>query len=248
MLILVLSTLFINIIDASEKSFPSNVKKISAMVTTKTRILLSESTILPSNPYNCTSDCAFPQPSPAPTPYSSPQWDATTSVDILIAALFLIAAGWLVLAIFYSVLFLCVVRMRSRGELDVYERNFGRLYLCGGCFVPLGCILRHFIMILQRRSETVYLMTREERRRAMEELLVSATSIAGQGNTGRTPINEDQHEEEDPKVASTRFTNEFENDDAQSNGEPICSICLMEYGKCHNRNQIVKSRRNHAGI
>ncbi len=84
----------------------------------------------------------------------------------------------------------------------------------------------------------MHLMTREERRRAMEELLESSTNLAGHHNTGRTPINEGQDEEQEPIAANTSITNEFEYDDAQSNREPACSICLMEYGKCHHGNRL----------
>lgn len=174
----------------------------------------------------------------SPTPFLNPsaEWDTTTSVDILVAALFLIAAGWLVLAIIYSALILIVVRMRSRGELDIYDENFGRIFLFGGrCYIPLGCLLRRHVVALNRRNhhQTVRLMTRGERRSAMEELLADAghtdnnstRNIDGDGeNGGRS-----QHQQDQNAPAGATDGEDEENNDLDSNGEPVCSICLMEY-------------------
>eukprot|EP00545_Synedropsis_sp_CCMP1620_P012003 CAMPEP_0119015714 /NCGR_PEP_ID=MMETSP1176-20130426/11474_1 /TAXON_ID=265551 /ORGANISM="Synedropsis recta cf, Strain CCMP1620" /LENGTH=355 /DNA_ID=CAMNT_0006969027 /DNA_START=226 /DNA_END=1293 /DNA_ORIENTATION=+ len=175
-----------------------------------------------------------PTPSPTPIPRFSPsaEWDTTTSVDILVAALFLIAAGWLVLAIIYSVLILVVVRMRARGELDIYDANFGRIFLLGGrCFIPLGCLLRRHVVALNRRNHTVRLMTREERRSAMEELLTEVGN--NRTNTENTEEGNEERRAEQSVLPPTDTDTEAEaqdnHDDIDTNGEPICSICLMEY-------------------
>jgi hypothetical protein len=189
----------------------------------------------------CTENCTPTlSPTMSPTPFLNPsaEWDTTTSVDILVAALFLIAAGWLVLAIIYSALILIVVRMRSRGELDIYDENFGRIFLFGGrCYIPLGCLLRRHVVALNRRNhhQTVRLMTRGERRSAMEELLADAghtdnnstRNIDGDGeNGGRS-----QHQQDQNAPAGATDGEDEENNDLDSNGEPVCSICLMEYGE-----------------
>lgn len=172
-----------------------------------------------------------PTPSPTLLPTLTPrfspttEWDTTTSVDILVAALFLIAAGWLVLAIIYSLLILIVIRMRSRGELDIYDENFGRLFLFGDrCYIPLGCFLRRHVLAINRRDQTVRLMNRGERRSAMEILLTEArdnqTSNDEAASRNETMIRGEQNQNSLSPI-----------DDGDSNGEPICSICLMEYGK-----------------
>ena len=215
---------------------------------------------------NCTDwDCNLPfpptgivDPSPAPTARltrtpsddddDDNDWDAATSIDILVAALFLIAAGWLILAIIYSVLILIVVRMRARGELDIYDENFGRIFLWGSRFyIPLGCILRRHVVAHNRRNESVRLMTREERRRAMELLLKEG------GNDNDRENGQEQREEatgeqggdiqgetEQSTPVAAESNNADDNVDTESNGEPVCSICLMEYGECRVQ---VESRR-----
>lgn len=175
-------------------------------------------------------------PTPVPSPTSNPSktqapqiymyndWNTTTSVDVLVAALFLIAAGWLVLAIIYSVLILIVVRMRARGEFDIYDENFGRLFLLGTrCYIPLGCILRRHVVAMQSRNrrQSLHIMTREERRRAMELILTQS---------GDREQDEEKSEEagiSERPVEEVGYRDEI----SESNDEPMCSICLMEYGE-----------------
>jgi len=113
------------------------------------------------------------QPQPTAPPLEWRQY-TNSGIDFLVAAFFFIAAGWLILALLYSILVLIVVRLRARGELDIYDEHFGRLYLIGRhCYIPLGCILRRYVVALseEETSSPVRIMTREERRVAMEELL-----------------------------------------------------------------------------
>jgi len=173
-------------------------------------------------------------PTPVPSPTSNPSrtqapqsymyndWNTTTSVDVLVAALFLIAAGWLVLAIIYSVLILIVVRMRARGEFDIYDENFGRLFLLGTrCYIPLGCILRRHVVAMQSRNrrQSLHIMTREERRRAMELILTQSGD------------REQDEEKSEESGMSERPVEEvgYRNEIAESDDEAMCSICLMEY-------------------
>jgi hypothetical protein len=155
-------------------------------------------------------------------------------VDVLVAALFLIAAGWLVLAIIYSVLILIMVRMRARGELDIYDENFGRLFLCGRrCFIPLGCILRRHVIAMHSRSQrqTIRVMTREERRSAMEELLIEGGRNE-EGKSGEMGIQREQATSgTDVLSENVETTLDHHPDDHDSLNGPMCSICLMEYGE-----------------
>mmetsp|Transcript_34292 Transcript_34292/g.39040 ORF Transcript_34292/g.39040 Transcript_34292/m.39040 type:complete len:456 (-) Transcript_34292:144-1511(-) len=166
-------------------------------------------------------------------------WSETTatSVDVLVAALFLIAAGWLVLAIIYSVLILIVVRMRARGELDIYDENFGRLFLLGTrCYIPLGCILRRHVVAMQSRNrgrQSLHIMTREERRRAMELLLADAKSRELEIEKPEEIKPTEKQEEIKSAEGALPEGNEsaigsIEND-IHSSDNPVCSICLMEY-------------------
>lgn len=73
------------------------------------------------------------------------------TMDILAAAFFVVAGAWLLVALVYSSLVLIFLRLRARGELgNIYEEDFGRLYLCGrrgqegGCYLPLGRIFRRY--------------------------------------------------------------------------------------------------------
>ena len=106
-------------------------------------------------------------------------------MDILAAAFFIVAGAWLFVAVLYSSLVLIFLRLRSRGELgSIYSEEFGRVYLWRrgqGCYIPLGWIFRRYIAHLQYEpggsenntpTTTVHFMTRDERRTAMETLLV----------------------------------------------------------------------------
>lgn len=207
---------------------------------------LRESSVLPkmTNESCGFRNCTYTSPpTPSPTQYGgvavgSSDWESTSSIDILVAALFLIAAGWLVLAIIYSILIICVVRMRARGELDVYDEHFGRVYFCPsrdgqrrGCYLPLGCLLRRHILALHQahaQSQSVRVMSRMERRQAMEQLLgrgVSISAVEGQASAKET-VSEEDHNGTDV-AASEDHQGDLESFEGQ---EPVCSICLMEYG------------------
>ena len=141
----------------------------------------------------------------------------TSGVDFLVAPFFLIAAGWLVLALLYSILVLIVVRLRARGELDLHDENFGRLFLFGNsCYIPLGCLIRRYVVALHQPEHIPRFMTRDERRIAMEEVLL----IRGVDEERQEIIPNQQLVTPSPDVASVASTTEG----------PICCICLMEYG------------------
>lgn len=196
---------------------------------------------------------------PAPTQKPRGDEDGTTmtsystsgstanGLDFLVAAFFLIAAAWLVLALVYSTLILIVVHLRARGQLDLYDENFGRLYLLGTrCYIPLGCVLRRYVVALTQERDNhrdpgpVRLMTREERRMAMELLLSSDDeSIHNhQCVLKKEATDEEAAPSNKPGLEEIGHTNQFARanieeghvaDDA-FNEEPVCTICLDEYG------------------
>jgi hypothetical protein len=165
-------------------------------------------------------------------------------LDILVATFFLIAACWLLAAIVYSVLILVLLRMQARGELDFDDEDFGLLLCCNGRFrLHFGCILRRYAIQLaneeqqrnrrrQRREgeadddssntnnnttdeRRIRIMTRGERRCAMERLLTAGSP------------------DKDLKVVLCSTATEIATGDADSDASegPLCSICLGEYGE-----------------
>jgi hypothetical protein len=147
------------------------------------------------------------------------------SVDILAAAFFLVAAAWLSLVILYSVMIVLILRMQARGEVDIYDDDFGRIFCFNRRFsVHLGCILRRYAIRLeqegQQRSiqregggshqetrQRVRIMTRLERRMALEAIFAKQSP------------------------ASFVISVEASENTEVSEG-PICAICLGEYGEC----------------
>jgi hypothetical protein len=148
------------------------------------------------------------------------------SVDILVATFFLVAAAWLSLVILYSAMIVLILRMQARGEVDIYDDDFGRIF-CFNRPVNLGCLLRRYAIRLEqegrqrsiqregggRTRETrqrVRIMTRIERRMAMEAIFAKQSPASF--------------------VISVEAS---ENSEAPEG--PICAICLGEYGECVTR-------------
>jgi hypothetical protein len=167
-------------------------------------------------------------------------------VDILVATFFLVAAGWLFMAILYSLLILIVLRLQSRGELDLYDENFGRIFYCNRRFsINCGCILRRYAIQLeeeqQRRSRAsmqgpgavgvsprrVRIMTRVERREALENLLGEPAQKSVKVEVPTTREKKEQHLDCCHPC-----------DDDQLVEGPVCSICLGDYGKKKSPNQL----------
>lgn len=172
---------------------------------------------------------------------------AGNGIDFLVAAFFLIAAGWLVLALIYSILVLIVVRLRARGQLDVYDDNFGRFYLLGSrCYIPFGCVLRRYVIAMNQERNTqgdpvtVRLMTREERRMAMEKLLDEQNGQKQEEDADKTETKDENEDavsnnespEESGHTDQTTVETNTQADgiaDDASEEEPVCTICLTEY-------------------
>jgi len=191
------------------------------------------------SPWNPPPDTGTTQSSAPPS-----RWGASDGIDLLVAAFFLVAAGWLVLALLYSILVLIVVRMRARGQLDVYDEEFGRLYLLGTrCYIPFGFLLRRYVIAMnQERNRdgeriTVRLMTREERRLAMERLLdqhndqtrEESPDLSETKKDDQAAASNDIEEKSHAGQTIQENTKEVSAPDDASEEEPVCSICLNEY-------------------
>lgn len=163
---------------------------------------------------------------------------ASNGMDVLVAAFFLIAACWLFLALIYSLLVCSIVRLRARGELDIYDEHFGRIYMLGRrCYIPFGCVLRRYVIAMEQRdrgddfdgvsSGGVRLMTREERRIAMERLLKPQEEpmldlLKSSSELDETAATVEDRSDSDRSLSS--------GDDVEgSSAEPVCTICLTEY-------------------
>eukprot|EP00536_Pseudo-nitzschia_multiseries_P000888 jgi/Psemu1/282634/fgenesh1_pg.11_\ len=178
--------------------------------------------------------------------------------DILVACFFFVAGIWLILATIYSVILLVLLRLQARGELDIYDENLGKLVLCNGRFtLHFGCILRRYAIQLeedyqrqlQRRfgnsssenddeePQRIRIMTREERRKAVEELLGSSEKTADV-ESGSPDKKSRRRKDCDCKSIkdvsnspkkSGMMTASPDTSFASSDEGPVCSICLVEY-------------------
>lgn len=155
------------------------------------------------------------------TTQQSGQGDGVFSdMNHLVVVFFFLAAGWLFIAMLYSMFILFVLRLQSRGQLDIYDPNFGRLMLCNGRIsLNCSCILRRYAIRLEllRTGEDpnaperrIHIMTRGERRAAMEKLLEASTNKTANVDV---PI----------KCIPSKDSEEG----------PICTICLAGYGKSY---------------
>lgn len=164
-------------------------------------------------------------------------------MEILVAVFFCIAAVWLAAAVLYSILLLFVLRLRSQGRLNISDENFGQVSCC--CVkLQLAFLLRRYAIQVDPATDTSgggtdgngngngrassqQLMTRSERRIAMEvvllknknpskQLVVAPASEPACCTSTLCCVNEDDKNDED--------------DETKSIEEPCCTICLGEYG------------------
>jgi len=206
----------------------------------------------------------FSEPSTTipPPPYSEPGGDygdpsvhlearrGPNGLEILVAIFFFVAAAWLLIAVFYALLALIVLRLRARGRLDIYDEEFGRLYLYGTRFyIPCGCILRRYVVAFghdqpnsRSRSSEYRYISRSERRRAMAKLLLGTGKNKPYTRKETTETDEEMGSPSESSAESRKNPPRAEDDaedtslpdnadHSQSSEEPMCSICLAEYGK-----------------
>ena len=120
----------------------------------------------------------------------SSSYDQHRLIDDMVAPFFLLAAVLLILALVYTLLFLCVVRLGTiRIDEDRYPR--GRVYFCGSlCFVPLCWFYRLYaadpsggVGIASTSDARVMGLKREERKEAVAELLKQYSATVGEDGT-----------------------------------------------------------------
>jgi hypothetical protein len=167
-----------------------------------------------------------------------------SGIDTLVAIFFAVAAIWLIAATIYSITLLVLIRLQARGELDIYDEDLGRFSFCNGRFsLHFGCILRRYAIQLerdyQRRLRQRYgnpnghedlppepgpirIMTREERRHAVEQLLgIQPSKLEHFGPNSPIII----HEKTKSVVGPASPTMSV----GSSQEGPECSICLDGY-------------------
>lgn len=179
---------------------------------------------------------------------------AAATMDMLAIVFFAVAGVWLLAALFYSIMVLLFLRMRSRNELgSIYDEDFGRVYLCNnrnGFYIPLGWLFRRYARHLQLETSSsegpgrdTHYMTPVERRTAMERLLlqqqVTNSKKKQQPNPMMTTSPAAKVAESVPPAAvvdketgSAAIVADGD-DDASTEG-PICSICLGPYNDTTN--------------
>lgn len=165
------------------------------------------------------------------------------------------------MALLYSVLVIVIIRRRMRGELDIDDEDFGRMYFFGRrCFIPMGCVLRQYVNVLTERQnqgteQTLRNMSREERRAAMEILLSRGTNVACENDSEvidqevhsdkavEAPPNSNAGQDQKSNYGLEPIDYATDNTPAGINNDSIdvqtCSICLMEY---ENFNEVFISR------
>mmetsp|Transcript_25240 Transcript_25240/g.73029 ORF Transcript_25240/g.73029 Transcript_25240/m.73029 type:complete len:558 (-) Transcript_25240:983-2656(-) len=173
-------------------------------------------------------------------------------IDDMVAPFFLLAAVLLILALVYTLLFLCVVRLGTiRIDEDRYPR--GRVYFCGSfCFVPLCWFYRLYaadpsggVGIASTSDARVMGLKREERKEAVMELLKQYSATVGEdggdeevggadadANTQLGDIPPAETSNSEPEVSETGppSSREGEDDEALTDAdENQCSICLDGY-------------------
>jgi hypothetical protein len=196
-----------------------------------------DDTFVPPPPYNSNEVYANPQSGQTPS-----------GLEILVAIFFVVAAAWLLIAVFYALLALIVLRLRSRGLLNLNDEEFGRLYLFGTRFYfPCGCILRRYVVAFGhdqqgRPHEDTRGITRSERRQAVEKILFGRVPRKMKEGTlqideemGRTSLGS-QTSDSSSDAMNTSEVQDGQNipsdqSHSQSSEGPVCSICLTEYGK-----------------
>jgi Ring finger domain len=175
------------------------------------------------------------------TPQAPARW---SGVDSLVAIFFAVAAIWLIAATIYSITLLVLIRLQARGELDIYDEDLGRFTFCNGRFsVHFGCIVRRYAIQLerdyQRRLRQRYgnpsgeedpspepgpirIMTREERRHAVEHLLGIQPMKLEHSSANSTRHVDDKNKIDAGPASPTMSVR-------SSQEGPVCSICLEAY-------------------
>jgi hypothetical protein len=157
-------------------------------------------------------------------------------MDILASVFFVVAAGWLLIALMYAVLAMTFLRIRARGNLDsIYEEDFGRVRLFGNVHLNFGWLLRRYIQHMMRGDRPASVagltrfMTREERRVAMEVLL-GIEPIVQRGKLQKGSLSHvDSAPEKDLDLEAPSSPIAADSSAGALDENPTCSICLGDY-------------------
>jgi len=174
-------------------------------------------------------------------------------LEILVAIFFFVAAAWLLIAVFYALLALLVLRLRATGQLDIYDEQFGRFYVPGTrFFVPCGCVLRRYVVAFghdqsrngrRHRSDYRYI-SRSERRSAIQKILIqektcdlkkkkSSDQDEEMGNIliekSESPVKTEESNAAAPLENGMDTSSDHSH--SQCSEEAVCSICLAQYGR-----------------
>lgn len=213
-------------------NFCEDIEEIAAKEIDLTEAFTNGTDIMKGHHKNSDNLILSLAPTAAPLEY---EHTTVQSMDVLAAVFFVVAAGWLLLAIMYACLALVFLRLRARGQLDrVYDEDFGRLYLCRGYYIPFGWLLRRYIAHIQRESGQdrrssvpVRFMSREERRCAMEVLLINPNKSLSPSSL-KSPTSPTS-----PSSSPVAVESGASSGDLSTEG-PTCSICLAEYEEFDN--------------
>jgi hypothetical protein len=180
------------------------------------------------------------------TQESSGTMDQHVSLEILVAVFSCFVVLWLVSALLYSVLTFFVIQLQSQGRLNMDDDNFGQVSCC--CVkLQLAFLLRRYAIHLDQehnaadgngdgadgsststsRSSSVRscLVTRSERRSAMDEVLLLLQHQNPSSSNVRVVVVESKPVDDDDKRSD-------HDEETHSIEEPRCTICLGEYGTC----------------
>jgi hypothetical protein len=167
-------------------------------------------------------------PSPEPPLFVLHDTSARLSgVEIMVAVFFCLTAWWFLSAIVYSFFILIVLRLQSQGRLNMNDEDFGQVSCC--CVkLQLAFLLRSHAIQLDdggsRRSIRRCLVTRSERRNAMEVLLLQNQ------NPSNVVLVVDSEQPASSLHAFDDDNNDEDDEETHSIEEPCCSICLEAYG------------------
>ena len=156
----------------------------------------------------------------------------STASNVLATVFFGLAFLWFIIAVSYACSVVLFLRMRRNGHflnVSIDDPEFGRYYLCGRCYLPMGWIFRRFVLQYQneqeRRSNKGRVMEKSERRAAMEVLLSDLKSKKDLDTSADTSSSSESETDEETGCCDRNP----ELPTSQSDVENVCSICLGSY-------------------
>ena len=156
----------------------------------------------------------------------------STASNVLATVFFGLAFLWFIVAVSYACSVVLFLRMRRNGHflnISINDPEFGRYYLCGGCYLPMGWIFRRFVLQYQneqeRRSNKGRVMEKSERRAAMQTLLSDLKLENNLDTSADTSSSSESETDEEMGHSDTSV----EMPTASGDLENVCCICLGAY-------------------